>query len=111
MGKYASGRFAKRISDRSGLAFPYNEMVQEWNGSWVHTSEFEAKHPQLEPLSVINDPQSLQYAKPQVVSAKVMLGINLYAGNIFESNGMMPVEDNKDIEIKSFLGKVEVIIS
>ena len=33
MAKYASGKFAKRISDRSGMAFPYNEMVKEWNGS------------------------------------------------------------------------------
>ena len=38
MGKYASGRFAKRISDRSGMAFPYNEMVQEWNSSRGHIS-------------------------------------------------------------------------
>ena len=111
MPRYSTGKFAKRISDRSGLAFPYNEMVQEWNGSWVHTSEFETKHPQLEPKYHPTDAQSLQYAKPQIVGAKVMLGINLYAANIFESNGMMPVEDNKDIEIKSFLGKVEVIIS
>ena len=36
MPRYATGRFAKRISDRSGLAFPYNEMVKEWNGSTVH---------------------------------------------------------------------------
>ena len=35
------------------MAFPYNEMVQEWNGSWVHTSEFEPKHPQLEPLPIV----------------------------------------------------------
>ena len=48
MARYATGKFAKRISDRSGMAFPYNEMVKEWNGSTVHTSEFEAKHPQLE---------------------------------------------------------------
>ena len=41
MGKYASGKFAQRISDRSGMAFPYNEMVKEWNGSTVHISEFE----------------------------------------------------------------------
>ena len=39
MAKYASGKFAKRISDRSGMAFPYNEMVKEWNGSTVHISE------------------------------------------------------------------------
>ena len=35
MARYATGKFAKRISDRSGMAFPYNEMVKEWNGSTV----------------------------------------------------------------------------
>ena len=44
----ATGKYAKAISDRSGFEFPYNEMVREWNGSLVHKSEFEAKHPQLE---------------------------------------------------------------
>ena len=33
MGKYASGKYAYAISDRSGLRFPYDEMVREWNGS------------------------------------------------------------------------------
>jgi hypothetical protein len=46
---YAKGKYSQSISDRSGQAFPYREMVKEWNGSWVHTSEFEAKHPQLDP--------------------------------------------------------------
>ena len=38
---------SKAISDRSGMAFPYEEMVKEWNGHFVHKSEYEAKHPQL----------------------------------------------------------------
>ena len=49
MPKYASGKYAKAISDRSGMEFPYREMVREWNGSFVHVSEFEPKQPQLEP--------------------------------------------------------------
>jgi hypothetical protein len=49
MGKYATGKYAKAISDRSGMEFPYKEMVKEWNGSLVHFSEFEPKQPQLEP--------------------------------------------------------------
>ena len=49
MPKYASGKYAKAISDRSGLEFPYREMVREWNGSIVHFSEFEPKQPQLQP--------------------------------------------------------------
>ena len=44
----ASGKYAQAISDRSGMAFPYREMLKEWNGSLVHKTEFEAKHPQLE---------------------------------------------------------------
>ena len=49
MAKTATGKYAKAISDRSGLEFPYNQMVTEWNGSFVHRSEFEPKQPQLEP--------------------------------------------------------------
>ncbi len=41
----ASGKYAQAISDRSGMAFPYREMLKEWNGSLVHKSEFEAKTP------------------------------------------------------------------
>ena len=44
---HAAGKYSKAISDRSGLEFPYKEMVKEWNGSLVHNSEFETKHPQL----------------------------------------------------------------
>ena len=33
MAKYATGKYAKAISDRSGMEFPYIEMVREWNGS------------------------------------------------------------------------------
>ena len=46
---YATGKRSQAISDRSGQAFPYKEMVKEWNGSLVHISEFEPKHPQLDP--------------------------------------------------------------
>ena len=74
MGKYASGRFAKTISDRSAMAFPYNEMVKEWNGSTVHISEFEPKQPQLEPLPIVNDPQALQNAKGQIAVSRVFVG-------------------------------------
>jgi len=47
MAKWATGKRSQAISDRSGMAFPYTEMVKEWNGSLVHYSEFEPKHPQI----------------------------------------------------------------
>ena len=68
MAKFAQGRFALSISDRSGLAFPYTEMVREWNGSLVHTSEYEPKQPQLEPKPVGSDPQALFNPRPQPAS-------------------------------------------
>jgi hypothetical protein len=64
MARFAKGSRALAISDRSGAAFPYNEMVKEWTGALVHTSEFEAKQPQLEPHPVGADPQGLLNARP-----------------------------------------------
>ena len=46
---WATGRRSLAISDRSGQAFPYREMVKEWTGALVHISEYEPKHPQLDP--------------------------------------------------------------
>ena len=60
---YARGKYALFISDRSGLRFPYTEMVTEWNGAKVHTSEWEKKAPQLMPHRHRPDPQALQFAR------------------------------------------------
>jgi phage protein U len=68
MTTFASGKHALAISDRSGLAFPYLEMVREWNGAWVHFSEFEPKQPQLQPKPTSADPQALQRARPARVA-------------------------------------------
>jgi len=55
----AIGKHSKAISDRSGVEFPYREMVKEWNGAFVHNSEFESKQPQLEPRAHFGDIQGL----------------------------------------------------
>ena len=64
MAKFATGKYAKAISDRSGMEFPYKEMVREWNGSFVHISEFEPKQPQLEPKPMNGDSISLRNIRP-----------------------------------------------
>jgi len=64
MTSFSQGKYALAISDRSGLAFPYNEMVREWNGALVHMSEYEPKQPQLQPKPTNADPQALQRARP-----------------------------------------------
>ncbi|NDE40271.1 MAG: hypothetical protein EB013_06960, partial [Actinobacteria bacterium] len=67
MTSFATGKKSWAISDRSGQRFPYDEMVTEWNGSFVHYTEYEPKQPQLEPKIPGNDPQGLQNARPDRV--------------------------------------------
>ena len=85
MGKYASGKYAYAISDRSGLKFPYDEMVREWNGSLVHISEFEIKQPQLDPKPVGSDPQALFNPRPQPASktSLILLDNNPFTSVIY----------------------------
>ena len=64
MTNFSKGKYAQFISDRSGMAFPYKEMVVEWNGARVHISEYEPKQPQLQPKPVGADPQGLPQARP-----------------------------------------------
>ena len=71
MAKYATGKYARAISDRSGMEFPYKEMVREWNGSFVHISEFEPKQPQLEPKPMNGDSISLRNVRPSRTAPEV----------------------------------------
>tara|TARA_Y100001973_G_C5170788_1_gene318918 strand:+ start:988 stop:1485 length:498 start_codon:yes stop_codon:yes gene_type:complete len=80
MAKLSKGKHAQAISDRSGMAFPYNEMVREWNGSFVHITEFERKQPQLEPTRFTADPQGLENARPDRTEPVTE---NLLSGNPF----------------------------
>ena len=81
---YARGKFAFFISDRSGMRFPYRERIKEWNGSIVHKSEYEEKHPQLDPHRSVVDAEALRDARPdtKVVSAvENLLGINSFTSS------------------------------
>ena len=67
---FATGKRSKAISDRSGMEYPYKEMVKEWNGSLVHISEFEPKHPQLDPpyhkadAIALKNPRVMKFQQP-----------------------------------------------
>ena len=96
MARFAQGRYSLAISDISGQAFPWNEMVTQWNGLFVHFSEFESKQPQLDPKPSAADPTALTTTRPQQDSPDSLrfLSFNpistLSAGsgiiNIFEEN-------------------------
>jgi hypothetical protein len=67
MGKYASGKRAYAISDRSGQRYPYRLMRKEWNGLLVGPDEYDPKQPQLGPFNSVVDPEALQNARPDRV--------------------------------------------
>ena len=69
MAKFASGKKAWAISDRSGFRYPYRLMKKEWNGP---------KQPQLGPFRKVSDPEALQNARPdRVEPLDVYVGLPL----------------------------------
>ena len=80
---YASGKKSLTISDRSGQAFPYNEMIREWTGALVHISEYEAKHPQIRRKHITADAIALSSARPQKSSPTI---VDLNPALLFNSN-------------------------
>ena len=89
---FARGKRSLSISDRSGMQFPYVEMKREWNGSFVHFSEYEPKQPQLDPRHHKADPQGLKNARSDTVpggGCLVELDLYFWPGQ-FLSVGMQP---------------------
>jgi hypothetical protein len=50
--------------------------MKEWNGSFVHRSEFESKHPQLEIRAKHGDEQGLMNARPARTENSVIILLN-----------------------------------
>ena len=105
---HAKGKYAKAISDRSGLEFPYNEMVKEWNGYLVHKSEFEARHPQDESSRHAADAESLKNARPAKSEP-----MSVYVGGpgFFDHNDTMQPQVRKSTTVVPMIGQVTVSTS
>jgi len=95
---FAKGKYAKAISDRSGMEFPYEEMIKEWNGSFVHISEYEARHPQDEPRHYGAEGHGLRDARPARTENEVarMLGPNPFE-TIAASSGIINVYEKSHL--------------
>mgnify|MGYP003122281921 CR=1 FL=1 len=109
--KFATGKNVSAISDRSGLAYPYKEMVFEWNGSLVHNSEFEQKQPQLD-LMYFTDAEALENARPQA-NVSVTGGVPDQIETIFPPNaGYIPASGIAQAStnlLSTALGNVTVV--
>ena len=84
MGRFATGKHAYGISDRSGFRYKLNEMRREWTGSLVGPDEYEPKQPQLEPRRKVVDPQALRNPRPdRVEPMDVYVGVPQVEGPTF----------------------------
>ena len=90
---FSKGRYAKAISDRSGMEFPYKEMVKEWTGALVHISEFEPKQPQLQPPYHRGDPQALLNPRPDRTETAVPRLLPLNAFTTTSSSQIIKVNE------------------
>lgn len=102
---FATGKHAKFISDRSGFAFPYSERVREWNGAIVHISEFEAKHPQLDPARDLSDNIALKDARTDRVEPSIQGGFDPVG---FPTKDYLP---SSTLEASGAIGTVTVTTS
>ena len=115
MSQFARGKHSQFISDRSGLAFPYREMVVEWTGARVHTSEYEPKSAQVSPRPHGADPQALPHARPRSPSIPTadLLPVNPITTNSnttvnisYPTNSLEVSDFIRLVEVKEFVGGV-----
>jgi hypothetical protein len=83
MARFATGKNAYGISDRSGMRYKYRDLKKEWNGSLVGPDEFEAKHPQLGPFKTVADPEALRDSRPSRIenAVQVLLVLNPFTSS------------------------------
>ena len=77
MARYAKGRRAVLIDDRSGFKIKYKDARTEWKGTRVYKGDFESKHPQLEPQKYIPAPRGNSLFKPRTDNDSVPTNIPL----------------------------------
>jgi len=120
MGGYATGKYSKAISDRSGQEFPYKEMVKEWNGSLVHYSEYEAKHPQIRRKTIVADRIAIKNSRTQDFTFQsggsmwTTINLTLPGEFAYMSSGMEPddgSEQNRQRQLQPVTGSVTIVIS
>ena len=85
---FAQGKYAYRISDRSGFRYRIKDMRKEWNGSIVGYDEYEEKHPQLTPPRIRTDLEAIRDARPDRTETAVpnLLPLNAFSTTVNEPN-------------------------
>ena len=88
MAKFALGKYALGVSDRSGFVYKLNDMRKEWTGLLVGPEEWEKKQPQLDPRKHVSDPQALKDARP---NTPMVLSIYVGVPNVEDRGNWKPM--------------------
>ena len=83
MARYATGRRALAISDRSGFRLKYKDLRTEWNQLRVEPEEYEPKQPQLNPRKNVIDAIALFQPRPDNDPTNILINLQY---NWFDNN-------------------------
>jgi len=120
MARYAKGKHAVLISDRSGWKIKYKDARTEWTGARVSKFEWEAKQPQLDPQkyikhaaggNVLYDPRPDNDSVPTTVRLGSLHG--KYSGRAAITIGQVQIslfEDASGFELTASQGTVIISI-
>jgi hypothetical protein len=78
MARYATGKKAVAISDRSGFKIKHRDLKTTWDGLRVEKEEWEPKHPQLTPAKNVFDATALFKPRPDndPENVNIFIGFN-----------------------------------
>ena len=110
MGNFATGKYAIALCDRCGQQYKFQRLRQEWNGLKTCPSCFEPKHPQLDLPHHKADAQALPWSRPARQEPMTVF-VGAPGDSAFESNGMQPATESRELIIGSSVGIVTVVIS
>ena len=119
---YAAGKNALGQCDRCGQRYYLKQLHKEWNGLKTCPTCYEVKHPQLEPIRHVIDPEALREARPTESAPTTGLG-RVFSSNPVDSLGVSGIALNglanndpigSEFDMKKLtgsLGEVSVVIS
>ena len=121
MAKYAKGKHAVLIDDRSGFKIKYKDARTEWTGFRVYKGDWEPKQPQLDPQNYVSGSGANVLYKPRPdqdsVPTTVYLG-SLYgkwsgqcATNLGRIQVQQPADAPSGFVATSALGTIVIVVA
>ena len=121
MGKYARGKHAVLIDDRSGFKIRYKDARTEWTGFRVYKGDWEPKQPQLDPEMYIQggDPSVLYKPRPPQSTSDTIVQLgSLYgkwsgqcAGNLGRVTAAQPADAPSGFQANGVLNNTGIAIA